>query len=279
MPKPLPPNIDIYVDRKCLPASYAMPAMEVSLDHYSIGYQVSGDRKWFSYDKVEIMHAGDVGLGQIHVYHRNLPMSDTPYDRYLIKFRREALQPVIDLIGEQVFEHMYHTHICRFTKESQAKIQTQIQQMLEEYERDSPFSQFILKGMLSRLFLTIYEERLPDSDENAILPAAYDERIYSAIMYIEEHLTQELSLSELAGHVSLSAPYFSKLFKEVMGSSFSEYLTNARLQQAQILLGQTDLSIEKIAEKVGFANGNYFCNVFKKRYHMAPSEFRRSVKA
>ncbi len=278
MPKPLPPNIDVYVDRKLLPANYAMPAMEVSLDHYSIGFHVSGDRKWFSYERVEIMHPGDVGLGKMHVYHRNLPMSDAPYDRYLIKFRKEALQPAIDLIGEQVFERMYDNHICRFTKDSQIRIQGMVQEMLEEYEKNSPFSQFLLKGMLARLFLTIYEEKLPDSDENAILPAAYDERIYDAIMYIEEHLSEDLSLAELAEHVALSAPYFSKLFKEVMGSSFSEYLTNARLQQAQILLGQTDLSIEKIAEKVGFANGNYFCNVFKKRYDIAPSEFRKSAR-
>lgn len=196
MPKPLPPNIDVYVERKCLPGNYAMPAMEVSLDHYSIAYHVSGDRKWFSYDKVEIMHPGDIGLGMIHVYHRNLPMSDAPYDRYLIKFRKEALQSAIDLIGEQVFERMYFNHICRFTKETQAKIHRLFQEMLEEYERNSP----------------------------------------------------------------------------------SEYITNARLQQAQILLGKTDLSIERIAEKVGFANGNYFCNVFKKRYGVAPSEFRRSAK-
>ncbi len=278
MPKPLPPNIDVYVERKCQPGNYAMPSMEVSLDHYSIGYHVSGDRKWFSYEKVEIMHPGDVGLGMIHVYHRNLPMSDAPYDRYLIKYRKEALQPAIDLIGEPVFERMYFNHICRFTKESQAKIQALFQEMLEEYDKNSPFSQFLLKGMLARLFLTIYEEKLPDSDENAILPAAYDERIYNAIMYIEEHLAEELSLTELADHVSLSAPYFSKLFKDVLGTSLSEYITNARLQQAQILLGQTDLSIERIAEKVGFANGNYFCNVFKKRYDVAPSEFRKSAR-
>lgn len=278
MPKPLPPNIDIYVERKCHPGSYAMPAMEVSLDHYSIAYNVSGDRKWFSYDKVEIMHAGDIGLGQIHVYHRNLPMSDTPYDRYLIKYRKEVLQPVIDIIGDQEFERLYHNHTCRFTKEVQAVLQQQFQDMLEEYEKNSPFSQLLLKGMLTRLFLTIWEEHIPDPDTDAILPAAYDERVYDAIMYIEEHLTEDLSLSDLADHVALSAPYFSKLFKEVMGSSFSEYLTNARLQQAQILLGQTDLSIEKIAEKAGFANGNYFCNVFKKRYRIAPSEFRRSVR-
>lgn len=278
MPKPLPPNIDVYVEQKCLPGSYAMPAMEVALDHYSICYHVSGDRKWFSYEKVEIMHPGDIGLGMTHVYHRNLPMSDAPYNRYLIKFRKEALQPTIDLIGEQVFERMYFNHICRFTKESQAKIHSLFQEMLEEYERNSPFSQFILKGMLARLFLTIYEEKLPDSNEDAILPTFYDERIHNAIMYIEEHLSEELSLAELADHVSLSAPYFSKLFKDVLGTSLSEYITNARLQQAQILLGQTDLSIEKIAEKVGFANGNYFCNVFKKRYGVAPSEFRRSAR-
>lgn len=278
MPKPLPPNIDVYVDRKCLPGSYSMPSMEAAFDHYSIGFQISGIRKWFSYEKVEVLCPGDVGLSMIHTYHRNLSLSDSPYDRYLIKFRKEALQPAIDLVGEQVFNQMFYNHHYRFTKESQKKLRRLFQEMLEEYERNSPFSQFLLKGMLCRLFFIIYEEKLPDSNEDVIWPRAYDARIYNAMMYMDKHLSEVLSLTDIAEYVSLSAPYFSKLFKDVLGISFSEYLTNSRLRQAQILLGQTNLPIERVAEKVGFSNGNYFCNVFRKRYGVAPSEFRKSTR-
>ncbi len=278
MPKPLRPGTNIYVERKCRPGSYAMPSMEASLDHYSIAFNVSGDRKWFSYDRVDIMHAGDVGLGMIHVYHRNLPMSDLPYDRYLIKYRKEALQPLIDLIGEREFERMYRNHTCRFTREMQEKLREQFQEMLEEFERDSPYTQLLLKGMLQKLFLAIYENYIPEADTDAIFPPSYDERIYNAIIYMEEHLGENLSLTKTASHAALSAPYFCKLFKDVMGCSFSDYLNQIRLQHAAILLGQTDLSVTEVAEKAGFSNGNYFCNVFRRQYQMSPTAFRKSTR-
>ena len=71
MPIPLSSNEIIHVDHKIKEASYSMPHMQAASDHYMLGYLVSGDRKWFSYENIKIAHSGDVGISKPNVYHRN----------------------------------------------------------------------------------------------------------------------------------------------------------------------------------------------------------------
>lgn len=51
MPLPLKPGENIYIDHKIKEASYTMPAMQAAHDHYTIGYMVSGDRRWIATDQ------------------------------------------------------------------------------------------------------------------------------------------------------------------------------------------------------------------------------------
>ncbi len=275
MPIPLKPNEIIYVERKVKPSDYAMPSMEAAFDHYSLGLQISGDRKWFSYETIQIAHAGNVSIRKPNVFHRNLPLSDKPYDRYLIKFRFEAIQPVIKLIGEANFDKIC-MHYLSFDPENLSGIQRQFEDMLQEYQKKSEYSQFILQGMLQRLILTIYQQYLPFED-TILKYRNYDARIHDAMIYLEKNLEYSPSIEETARYVSLSTSHFSRLFKEVVGCSFTDYVTSIRLQHAQILLAKPGLSIGEIALKVGFSNGNYLCNVFKRSFGCSPGEFRKQL--
>lgn len=66
-----------------------------------------------------------------------------------------------------------------------------------------------------------------------------------------------------------------KLFKNQVGTTYSVYLNSIKLQHVQQLLIQTNLSIREIAEKVGFVNSNYLCDVFRKYIGISPSKFRK----
>lgn len=275
MPKPLKPGEMIYVDRKVKPSDYAMPAMEAAFDHYSIGFLVSGDRKWFSYETIQIAHAGNLGICKPNIFHRNLPMSDTPYDRYLIKFKYETIQPVIKLIGDKNFDKLC-MHYLDFAVEDLSGIQRQFEDMLQEYEKNTEYSQFILQGMLQRLILTVYQQYIP-YDNTVLKYKNYDSRIHDALIYLEENLEHNPSIEEVSQKVSLSASHFSRLFKDITGISFTDYVTSIRLQHAQILLARTDISICEIAMKVGLSNGNYLCNLFRRNIGCSPSEFRKQL--
>ena len=275
MPIPLKPSEIIYVDRKIKPSNYVMPSMKAALDHYSLGLQISGDRKWFSYETIQVAHAGNVGISKPNIFHQNLPLSDEPYDHYLIKFKFEAIQPVVTLIGDANFNNIC-MHYLSFAPENLFGIQQQFEDMLQEYQKNSEYSQFILQGMLQRLILTIYQQYLPFND-TILKYKNYDVRIHDAMIYLEKNLEYSPSVEEVARYVSLSTSHFSRLFKEVVGLSFTDYVISIKLQHAQILLANPKLSIGEIATRVGFSNGNYLCNVFKRNFGCSPSEFRKQL--
>ncbi|MCF0229130.1 MAG: response regulator [Parasporobacterium sp.] len=93
--------------------------------------------------------------------------------------------------------------------------------------------------------------------------------------YIEEHYGEPISLESAAEYVKLSPNYVSTIFKKETGVSFLEYLTTARLDAATEMLRKTDMSINEIAEKVGYADVKYFSKLCRKTLGMKPSEYRK----
>jgi multiple sugar transport system substrate-binding protein len=101
--------------------------------------------------------------------------------------------------------------------------------------------------------------------------------ITHAIEYIEPRLNQPLDRDTIADIVHLSPSHFSVLFKEVIGQTFTEYLTHLRIERAKHLLGNPEYNIEQIAEKVGFNDESYFTLVFKKLTGVTPSRYRLNL--
>jgi two-component system response regulator YesN len=98
--------------------------------------------------------------------------------------------------------------------------------------------------------------------------------IKSAVQFIEEHFAEPISLQDVADLVYLSPSYFSRLFKTEMGVTFTEYLTQYRIQRSKMLLRVTTLPIEIVANSAGFSNASYFSTIFKRLEGRTPSEYR-----
>ncbi|MCL6478640.1 MAG: response regulator [Peptococcaceae bacterium] len=92
--------------------------------------------------------------------------------------------------------------------------------------------------------------------------------------FIHDNYQKEITLSLAASEVHLSPAYLSRLFKQQTKTSFIEYLTKYRLQEAKKLLLNTDLTVDDIACRVGYNNNSYFTSVFKRYEDLTPSEFR-----
>ena len=100
-------------------------------------------------------------------------------------------------------------------------------------------------------------------------------RIYRNL--IEQYAQQpELSLSQLAERVGMSADHLGMLFQKEMGMTPSEYRTRLRLLRARELLISTAMSVSDVARQVGFPDANYFARVFRRAYGMSPREFSRT---
>lgn len=93
--------------------------------------------------------------------------------------------------------------------------------------------------------------------------------------YIESHYNEAITLDVVAEKVNLSANYVSAMFKKETGVTFLEYLTATRMEAATDLLRKTDLSINQIAEMVGYTDVKHFSKLCKKTLGMKPSEYRK----
>jgi 2-isopropylmalate synthase len=105
--------------------------------------------------------------------------------------------------------------------------------------------------------------------------ALQDERLTEIINYINtNYLT--VTLDELADQFHLSKPYLSKYIKDKSGKTFGELVKAVRMKKARTLLKGGNMTVEAIAENVGYQNVEHFNRLFKKKYGMTPVQFRNS---
>lgn len=109
-----------------------------------------------------------------------------------------------------------------------------------------------------------------ESPENAMV-------IKSAIVYINEHFSENITLGSVANSVFLSHAYFSRLFKSETGMTFSEYLNYVRVEESKKYLFDLEYNISEIATMVGFSDQSYYTKVFKKREGISPGQYRRNT--
>ena len=108
------------------------------------------------------------------------------------------------------------------------------------------------------------------------LPTSGYRHIAKAINYISEHYGERLLLSDVARAVYISPNHFSKLFCEVNGIPFSDYLTRFRIDRACTALRDGDKSVTDIALECGFSSFSTFSRSFKKLCGCTPSEYRNA---
>ncbi len=95
---------------------------------------------------------------------------------------------------------------------------------------------------------------------------------------MEARFTGHLSLQEAAAAVNLSPNYLSMRFRQETGKTFSDYLTEIRINRARQMLLDTDLQVSAIAAECGIPDNNYFSRLFRHLEGMTPREFRMKHK-
>ena len=101
-----------------------------------------------------------------------------------------------------------------------------------------------------------------------------DNVVERAKEYIAQNFAKELTLDEMAKEVGISPYYLSKLFKEVEGVNYIEYLTGLRMDHAKGQLLESDKSIKEVCHESGYGDPNYFSRIFKKWVGVTPTESR-----
>jgi two-component system response regulator YesN len=104
---------------------------------------------------------------------------------------------------------------------------------------------------------------------------SYKELVEKAVQYTKEHFSDpDISIQRLCAHLHISTGYFSGVFKKEVKMTFVQFLLHLRMETAKELLRTSELKAFEIAERVGYADPNYFSFSFKKQVGISPKEYR-----
>ncbi len=96
-----------------------------------------------------------------------------------------------------------------------------------------------------------------------------------AVIFMNQHIQENISLEDVAKAVNLSTTYFSRLFSNEMNMTFVDYLTMIKIEESKKYLVDTRQSISDIALRMGFSDQSYFSKVFKKNEGITPGKYRK----
>jgi len=104
----------------------------------------------------------------------------------------------------------------------------------------------------------------------------YIRRIHKVQDYIEEHLSQSLSIEDLAGAAGFSKYHFSRIFQAMLHEPLAHYVNRFRMEKALFLLAhRADKNMTDIAYELGYTDSAVFSRAFKNYYGVSPREYRK----
>lgn len=121
-----------------------------------------------------------------------------------------------------------------------------------------------------------YADKVPEPQRH--VSGLSKQRIQRAVDYIHSNLNLDLSLAELSEVVCISPSYFAMSFKETTGVSPHQYIIRCRIDRAKQLLKDSDLSISRIAQDLGFSHQSHLHYHFKQAVGVTPRTFQKNSK-
>jgi len=148
------------------------------------------------------------------------------------------------------------------------------EELLSEYSGRRSGWQAVIQLKLTIFFMTLLRNAGISSlrQNSKIRPQPL--KIINAVQYIRQFIREKLTIRRIAQHAGISPRELALSFKEFVGASIPEYITQCRLEGVKHALLTSNEKLETIAQHWGFANASHLCNNFKERYKITPNDFR-----
>ncbi|MBR2288045.1 MAG: AraC family transcriptional regulator [Clostridia bacterium] len=256
----------------------AQPVYYHSHPHYEIYFYIQGHSRIIVEGLDLIPTRGDVLIYPPGIMHRNIHVdTELPYERFYFFARPEFLHaisaPDYDIpgtIAQMTENNQYYFHV------SETDLQTLIAQtdeVIEQSENTSPEARLMNRSQMTCLLV----RALTMMSNQAVMPQSeHSRRMSEVIAYINQHVTQPLSLDDLAAAFFSSKYVLVREFKQYTGISIHQYLMIRRIQIAQddMRLG---IKPKDACVRCGFTDYSSFYRAFKARVGVSPEQFRSSL--
>lgn len=234
-------------------------------DYYEFEIVLSGQARHIHNNTVSEIGAGCAYLMCYHDFHSMTALTDLLL--YKVHLKKEFL-------SDKLADYLeFHTCDCRFTAEETREIEEKLQKLEREAASDRPFCELLIRNGIENILIALLRKQTNVSP-NATLPPP----IHQAVIYLNKHYREAVTLEEMAQTLSLSPNYFGQLFKAEVGTTFHKYLNTLRLKFACDLLSSSALSVKEIAFASGYNSLEYFMYIFKNQLNMTPTQYRACQK-
>lgn len=266
----------ITIDRIIRDYEYTMPTKHLH-DEYEIYYLVEGERFYFIGNHTYHIHKGSLVFINRNEIHKTGMASSSYHDRILIEFTEEPFASFFSQFGEITVQEFFkgHSGVIEIDPIEQPYVESLFLGIQSEIHDRLPG--YRLSVMMKLSSLLIYAARY-ESSHRAIptksSSMAKHQKVDQVANYIISHCTEPLSLEDLAATFYVNKCYLSRIFKEVTGFTVNEYINIHRINKAQKLLTESDMSITDVAIECGYESLTYFEKVFRTFREISPLKYR-----
>lgn len=178
------------------------------------------------------------------------------YRQYFSRFHSDSISLTQLITGEKAYER---------------EILKQLQ-LLDQYSANPRSHALSIQVALLSVFDVLLREQAYTVKPHPF--TVQNERIKTALLYMNQEYQNPLRISRLAASLNISTDYFIRLFKTMMGLTPKQYLQNLRMQEAvSLMYREPDLPVSEIARRAGFDDVNYFSRCFKKMTGLTPTRY------
>ncbi len=250
-------------------------------EFFELAYILEGEIEHFFEGQPMLLKEGDFFIVDYHVHHWYRQHGTKPIKvincLFLPRIIDQTLQDCrsfAELLNHYLIKCSYQTLSEQpedlIFQDTAGKVNRLLHRMLSECEQKQAGYVEMMRCHLIELLIhttRMIHRREPSLPESDIIRHIREQ--------VEAHFTEAITLQSICDDAGYSLSYLSTKFRETTGTTFREFVKRTRVSQSCRLLSNTDLSIEKIAESVGYSDVKYYYKSFKEVFGMTPLAFRK----
>lgn len=221
-----------------------------------------------------VLHPGDVlVIGSSELHSIQAPPEGV---RYILNVDFSLFDHIPDLTFLVSILQPYYLVSHAAAPQLSSHLSQLLRDIEEEYASDQVYRDGEICSLLLHFFTQVGRHAVNLEKLQSLAPQKeYADRFVYICDYINNHCTENLSLEQISEQAEFSKYYFSRLFREVTGTTCHNYVLRRRILYAKNLLADSSLSITEVSLRAGFNSLATFNRIFKKHLGCTPSEYRQ----
>ncbi|WP_205472187.1 AraC family transcriptional regulator [Nocardioides sp. SYSU D00038] len=232
-------------------------------DYYELSLVVDGRAEHVVNGRVGTLGPGDAFLLSPADFHSITSVGDEPLTCYNTVIAAELMERQLDGLGAPGPDDL-PWHASGFDDTA-----SDFERLRRELEEPRLGSARLTEAIVACLVVELARRSGVAEPDGA--PPLADADLRAAVLHVDRHFREPLTLAGVAAVAHLSPNYFSERFRELTGTPFQSYLQERRLRFARSLLAATTLSVTEVCHAAGFNSLSHFGRAYRRQYGAAPS--------